>query len=112
MSRIAACLGRQMRSFAAKCDLPPHTDAASTTDVASTRFALLPGIAKYVCSALAVLYYDMLIVCLYIFINRETLETRAGRQWFITKPPGVLTGRLVQRRRLVNQVTFVARVDS
>jgi hypothetical protein len=41
--------------FAAKCDLPPHTDVASTTDAASTRFALPPRIAKYVCSALAVL---------------------------------------------------------
>ncbi|KAH3784381.1 hypothetical protein DPMN_162335 [Dreissena polymorpha] len=55
MSRTAACLGGQMRSFAAKCDLPPHTDTASTTDAASTRFALPPRIAKYVCSALAVL---------------------------------------------------------
>ncbi|KAH3693013.1 hypothetical protein DPMN_193350 [Dreissena polymorpha] len=57
MSRIAVCLGGQMRSFAAKCDLPPHTDAASTTDVASTRFGLPPRIAKYICSALAVLYH-------------------------------------------------------
>ncbi|KAH3770558.1 hypothetical protein DPMN_171845 [Dreissena polymorpha] len=56
MSQIAACLGGQMRSFAAKFDLPPHTDAASTTDAATTRFALPPRIAKYVCSALAVLY--------------------------------------------------------
>ncbi|KAH3897620.1 hypothetical protein DPMN_021812 [Dreissena polymorpha] len=56
MSRIAACFGGQMPSFAAKCDLPPHTDAASTTDTASTRFALPPRIAKYVCTALAVLY--------------------------------------------------------
>ncbi|KAH3883644.1 hypothetical protein DPMN_007604 [Dreissena polymorpha] len=56
MSWIAACLGGQMRSFAAKCDLPTHTDAASTTDAALTRFALPPRITKYVCSALAVLY--------------------------------------------------------
>ncbi|KAH3855792.1 hypothetical protein DPMN_098361 [Dreissena polymorpha] len=56
MSRIEACLGGQMRSFAAKCDLPPHTDAASSTDAASTRFALPPRIAKDVCSALALLY--------------------------------------------------------
>ncbi|KAH3882204.1 hypothetical protein DPMN_020216 [Dreissena polymorpha] len=36
-SRLAsACLGRQMRSFAAKCDLPPHTEAASTAFSAST----------------------------------------------------------------------------
>ncbi|KAH3894946.1 hypothetical protein DPMN_019106 [Dreissena polymorpha] len=55
MSWIVACLGGQMRSFVAKCDLPPHTDEASTTDTASTRFALPPRIAKYVCSALAVL---------------------------------------------------------
>ncbi|KAH3783160.1 hypothetical protein DPMN_161088 [Dreissena polymorpha] len=56
MSRIEACLGGQMRSFAAKFDLLPHTYSASTADVASTRFALPPQIAKYVCSALAVLY--------------------------------------------------------
>ncbi|KAH3798005.1 hypothetical protein DPMN_151595 [Dreissena polymorpha] len=55
MSRIAACLDGQMRSFAAKCDLLPHTDAASTTDAALTCFALPPRFAKYVCSALAVL---------------------------------------------------------
>ncbi|KAH3895413.1 hypothetical protein DPMN_019577 [Dreissena polymorpha] len=36
-SRLAsACLGIQMRSFAAKCDLPPHTEAASTAFSAST----------------------------------------------------------------------------
>ncbi|KAH3894973.1 hypothetical protein DPMN_019133 [Dreissena polymorpha] len=51
MSLIATCLGRQMLSFAAKCDMPPHTKVASTTDAASTRFALPPQIAKYVCSA-------------------------------------------------------------
>ncbi|KAH3883617.1 hypothetical protein DPMN_007577 [Dreissena polymorpha] len=45
----SACLGGQMRSFAAKCDLPPHTDAASMADSASTRCALLPRIAKYRC---------------------------------------------------------------
>ncbi|KAH3742116.1 hypothetical protein DPMN_048851 [Dreissena polymorpha] len=56
MSLIAACLSGQMRSFMAKCNLPPHTDAASTTEAASPRFALLSRIAKYVCSALAVLY--------------------------------------------------------
>ncbi|KAH3878171.1 hypothetical protein DPMN_002057 [Dreissena polymorpha] len=56
MSRIAACFGGQMPSFAAKCDLPPLTDAALTTDAASTRFTLPPRIPKYVCSALAVLY--------------------------------------------------------
>ncbi|KAH3895678.1 hypothetical protein DPMN_019843 [Dreissena polymorpha] len=33
--------------IAAKCDLPPHTDAASTADLASTRCALLPRIAEY-----------------------------------------------------------------
>ncbi|KAH3805427.1 hypothetical protein DPMN_133730 [Dreissena polymorpha] len=55
MSRIAACLGGQMRSFTAKCDLPPRTDAASTTDAALTCFALPPRIAKYICSVLAVL---------------------------------------------------------
>ncbi|KAH3782665.1 hypothetical protein DPMN_160584 [Dreissena polymorpha] len=55
-SRLAsACVGGQMRSFAAKCDLPPHTDVASTADSASTHYALPPQIAKYVCSALAVL---------------------------------------------------------
>ncbi|KAH3880486.1 hypothetical protein DPMN_004400 [Dreissena polymorpha] len=55
-SRLAsACLSGKMRSLAAKCDLPPHTDAASTADLASTRCALPPRIAKYVCSALAVL---------------------------------------------------------
>ncbi|KAH3806879.1 hypothetical protein DPMN_135207 [Dreissena polymorpha] len=59
MSRIEACLSGQMRSFAAKFYLPPHTDAASTPDAASTRFALPPRIAKYVCSALAVLYFRM-----------------------------------------------------
>ncbi|KAH3713830.1 hypothetical protein DPMN_073631 [Dreissena polymorpha] len=42
----SACRGRQMRSIAAKCDLPPHTASASTTDAASTCFALPPGIAK------------------------------------------------------------------
>ncbi|KAH3894299.1 hypothetical protein DPMN_018456 [Dreissena polymorpha] len=46
MSRIAACLGGQMGSFKAKCDLPPHTDAASTTGAASTCFDLPPRIAK------------------------------------------------------------------
>ncbi|KAH3871820.1 hypothetical protein DPMN_035035 [Dreissena polymorpha] len=52
----SACLGGQMRSFARKCDLPPHTEAASTADSASTRCALPSWIVKYVCSALAVLY--------------------------------------------------------
>ncbi|KAH3741426.1 hypothetical protein DPMN_048151 [Dreissena polymorpha] len=56
-SRFAsACLGGQMLSFAAKCNLPPHTDAASTADSASNCCALPPRITKYVCSALAVLY--------------------------------------------------------
>ncbi|KAH3890063.1 hypothetical protein DPMN_014132 [Dreissena polymorpha] len=55
-SRLAsACLGGQMQSIAAKCDLPPHTDAVLTADSASTCCALPPRIAKYVCSALAVL---------------------------------------------------------
>ncbi|XP_052232810.1 integrator complex subunit 8-like isoform X2 [Dreissena polymorpha] len=40
MSRIAACLGGLMQSFAAKCNLPPHTDAASLADAVSTRFTL------------------------------------------------------------------------
>ncbi|KAH3878301.1 hypothetical protein DPMN_002189 [Dreissena polymorpha] len=47
MSLIAACLGGQMCSFAAKCDLPPHTNAASTADTAPTRFTLPLRIAKY-----------------------------------------------------------------
>ncbi|KAH3845612.1 hypothetical protein DPMN_087894 [Dreissena polymorpha] len=63
-SRLASArLGGQMRSFAAKCDLPLHTDAASKADSASTRCALPPLIAKYVCSALAVLYLALITKC-------------------------------------------------
>ncbi|KAH3704223.1 hypothetical protein DPMN_079279 [Dreissena polymorpha] len=58
MSQIAACLDGQMRSIEAKCDMLPHTDTTSTADSASTRCSLTLQIAKYVCSALAVLYLD------------------------------------------------------
>ncbi|KAH3708694.1 hypothetical protein DPMN_068152 [Dreissena polymorpha] len=69
-SRLAsACLGGQMRSFTAKCDLPPHTDAASTADSASTRCTLPPRIAKYVCSALTVLYHQTICIRPYVSEN-------------------------------------------
>ncbi|KAH3855439.1 hypothetical protein DPMN_098006 [Dreissena polymorpha] len=55
-SRLAsACRSGKMQSFAVKFNLLPHTDAASTADAASTYFTLPLRIAKYVCSALAVL---------------------------------------------------------